>query len=68
MKRKSLEELFDELYINKKVKITNSKLYTQDEVDKLLKDQETFLFLEFEKYINEMRKISEFNVANWTSV
>ena len=71
MKRKTLEDLFDDLHIDKKIKINkdnNKKLYTQNEVNQLLKDQENFLFSEFKKYIDDMRKRSEFNIPNWTSV
>ena len=72
MKRKSIDELFDNLQITirKKSKdspeIVKDKMYTQKEVDKLLKEQEDFLFKEFSKYIESMRNTPEFNVNCWT--
>ena len=75
MKRKSLEDLFDDLHItlNKKLKTSDKscdseheKMYTQSEVNELLKSQELFLITEFKRYIESMRNTSEFNIPKWT--
>ena len=74
MKRKSIDELFDNLHItsiNKKSKTCDKtekkeKVYSQIEVDNLLKSQEEFLFHKFKKYIETIRNISDINIPHWT--
>ena len=67
MNRKSLEQLFSELQVTKKIKPID-KLYTQEEVNILLEEQYEELLSKFRQYINEMRQTSELNVVRWTSV
>ena len=58
MKRKSIEELLDNLHITskkRKKKIDDEKLYTQSEVDDLLQSQQDFLFHKFEEYVGTIR-------------
>ena len=72
MKRKSLDELFNNLHItlnnNKKSKTEyeDEKIYTQTEVDDLLKSQQDFLLNEFNKYIKEMRRTTDLKTPCWT--
>ena len=75
MKRKSLEDLFSQLKINvsKKTKHCDKKeepekLYSQEQVNKLLENQQNFLFDEFSKYLNTYRITSELNSSKWTTV
>ena len=67
MKRQSIDELFQDLHItlnNKKTK--TEKLYTQSEVDTLLKSQENILFNEFKKYIETIRSTVDIKIPHWT--
>ena len=41
-------------------------VYTQIEVDNLLKSQEIYLFSEFQKYIEGMRSCVNVNIPIWT--
>ena len=72
MKRKSLDELFDDLQISLTKKKKPSELeyekkqYSQIEVNKLLKEQKEFLFQEFQKYVEIIRNTSECNIPTWT--
>lgn len=73
MKRKSIDDLFKDLHIslnNKKVKTKHKeteldKIYTQIEVDDLLKSQEEYLFNQFEIYIKYMRSTVDVNIPKW---
>lgn len=70
MKRKSLDELFNDLHItltNKKKQKSDQefKEYSQTEVDALLKSQEEFLFKEFKKYVETMRTSVDVQIPKW---
>lgn len=73
MKRKSLDDLFNDLHItinNKKPKIKHEckeieKIYTKSEVDILLKSQEEYLFKEFKKYVETMRSTVDIQLPHW---
>ena len=70
MKRKSLDELFSNLHItlnNKKPRIElEEKVYTQTEVDNLLRSQQQFLFNKFKKYVEITRTNVDVQIPNWT--
>lgn len=65
MKRKTLDELFEELQISKRPRRSENKTYTQQEVDELLKSQESFLFSEFKKYVKLLRTVSDVKIPRW---
>ena len=67
MKRKNIDELFQDMHItlnNKKSK--TERLYTQSEVNTLLKSQEELLFNKFNKYIETMRSTVDVIIPHWT--
>jgi len=71
MKRKTIDELFDNLHITLQTKRLKSvyehdKAYTQNEVDNLLRLQQDFLFNKFKNYVELMRSTNEFNIPKWT--
>ena len=74
MKRKTIDELFNNLQItknNKKKKTEHEekiveKVYTQIEVDNLLTFQQEILFNEFKKYVESMRTTVDIQIPNWT--
>ena len=73
MKRKSLEDIFDSMYITEKrvkeePKLTE-KMYTQNEVDALLINQKMQMMQDFDKYIKELRSgPNELNIPIWIKV
>ena len=67
MKRKHIDELFQDLHITLNFKKTKTEtLYTQSEVDTLLKSQEELLFNEFKKYIESIRSTVDIKIPHWT--
>lgn len=75
MKRKSIDELFDDLHISsnsKKLKtveensVKDKNTYTQDEVDNLLRTQQDYFFKEFRKYVEDIRSTSPLQIPHWT--